>query len=84
MSKLGYNLVMDVTSGNRNPGTQVISYNKISPPKLSQLWMKKQFDDDTFYLVSKLSKHGSSCMIKIQVSVVLVEGLCVCLFVFDS
>ena len=67
--------MMDVTSGNPNPGTQIISYNKITPPKKSQLWRKKQFDDDTFYLVSKLSKLGSSRMIKIQVSVVLVESL---------
>ena len=67
---------MDVTSGNPNPGTQIISYNKITPPKNSQLWRKKQFDDDTLYLVSKLSKLGSSRMIKIQVSVVLVESLC--------
>ena len=72
--------MMDVTSGNPNPGTQVISYNKITPHKDSQLWMKKQFDDKTFYLVSKLSKLGSSCMIKIQVSVALVEGLCFHLF----
>ena len=66
---------MDVTSGNPNPGTQVISYNKITPHKNSQLWMKKQFDNDIFYLVSKLSELGSIRMIKIQVSVVLVEGL---------
>ena len=66
---------MDVTSGNPNPGTQVISYNKIAPHKNSQLWMKKQFDNDIFYLVSKLSELGSIRMIKIQVSVVLVEGL---------
>ena len=63
MSKLGNNLVMDVAYCRTTPGTQVISYTKKNPPRPNQLW-GKEYDGNTFYLVSKLH---SSCRIAVKV-----------------
>lgn len=68
-SKIGDDLVMDVSGACTTPGTKIQSYTSNGTD--AQQWKKELVGEDRFYLVSKLSTDAHSVKLEIKVYCIL-------------